>query len=454
MRSSSTFVVLASTLLCSLAFADGATADVTVTAQLSESNQSVCADDGPGHARCFARVRLNNGGQVYANAQPAGFGANDLRAAYNITTNGGAGVTVGIVDANDDPNAEADFNVYRQTFGLPPCTTANGCFRKINQSGQTSPLPTADAGWAAEISLDLDMVSAACPSCSIVLVEANSTSMDDLGTAVDAAVNAGAKIVSNSYGGGEDSTVLDAEKYFNHPGVSIFASTGDSGYGTQYPASSAFVTAVGGTSLTRNTTSINARGWSESAWDEGGSGCSSYISKPAWQHDPSCAFRMEADVAAVADPATGVAVYITYGTGNTGWSVYGGTSASSPLVAAIYATTDNAGEDPSYAYTHSAAFYPVTSGSNGTGDSYFCEAGAGYNGPTGYGTPNATIMANNGSGNGGLAPQPTPPGVGTGTCVGSAPILGFPINCNNGGGSWGWLAAFVLLGVKRLRRRV
>jgi len=272
-------------------------------------------------------------------ATPAGYGPADLTAAYDLDTSLGAGQTVAIVDAYDNPSAESDLAVYRAQFGLPACTTANGCFRKVNQAGASSPLPAGNPGWAAEIALDVDMVSAVCPQCSILLVEAASSYTSDLGAAVDTAVALGAKFVSNSYGGA-DST--GQAQHFNHPGVVITASTGDSGYGVSFPASAPTVTAVGGTRLTRSATT---RGWSETAWSGAGSGCSSMFAKPAMQSlvATGCANRAVADVSAVADPNTGVAVYHA-----GGWGVYGGTSASAPIIAGVYALagTPGAGDYP------------------------------------------------------------------------------------------------------------
>ncbi|MEV5280102.1 S53 family peptidase [Streptomyces sp. NPDC052811] len=326
-----------------------------------------------------------------AAAAPSGYGPASLQAAYKLpSSSAGSGRTVAIVDAYDDPNAEADLGKYRAQYGLSACTTANGCFKKVGQSG-TSTLPSANAGWAEEISLDLDMVSAACPNCKILLVEAKTASMANLGTAVNTAVSLGAKYVSNSYGGGESSsdTTYDS-KYFNHPGVAITVSSGDNGYGTEYPAASRYVTAVGGTSLK---SASNTRGWTDTIWSGAGSGCSAYDAKPSWQKDTGCSKRTVADVSAVADPATGVAVYDTYG-GDPGWEVFGGTSASSPLIAAVYALagTPSSGSTPaSFPYAHTGSLNDVTSGSNGScSPSYLCKGGSGYDGPSGLGTPNGT----------------------------------------------------------------
>ncbi|GAA2657534.1 peptidase S8 [Streptomyces lunalinharesii] len=351
----------------------------------------------PGYMACNAVARTDIKPQLSLrpHAAPSGYGPSDLQSAYNLPQSGGSGQTVAIVDANDDPNAEQDLATYRSQYGLPECSTSNGCFQKVDQNGGTN-YPAADSGWAGEISLDVDMVSSACPSCHILLVEANSASMDDLGTAVNRAVTMGAKFVSNSYGGPEDSTdPTSDEQYFNHPGVAITVSSGDSGYGVEYPAASQYVTAVGGTSLQQDS---SARGWSESVWgtsaggEGAGSGCSQYDAKPSWQKDTGCAKRAVADVASVADPATGLAVYDSYQA--TGWNVYGGTSAAAPFIAGVYALagTPGASDTPaSYPYSHTSALNDVTSGANGScSPSYLCTAGAGYDGPTGLGTPNGT----------------------------------------------------------------
>jgi hypothetical protein len=318
----------------------------------------------------------------------------DLQAAYALSASGGGGQTIAIVDALDNPNAETDLASYRSRYGLPACTTANGCFRKVNQAGASGPLPKADVGWGQEIDLDLDMASAGCPNCHLVLVEASSTSFSDLAAAVDTAANTfHANAISNSYGGSEFGSEASAsyEGHYNHPGSAITVSSGDNGYGVEFPAASRYVTAVGGTSLSRAT---STRGWSEKAWTGAGSGCSAYVTKPTWQTDTGCGMRTVADVAAVADPNTGVAVYDSYGsTGGANWYIFGGTSVAAPIVAAVYAqggasaTVSNA----SNLYSHRSALNDVTSGSNGTcAVAYLCAAQAGYDGPTGLGTPNGT----------------------------------------------------------------
>jgi subtilase family serine protease len=309
----------------------------------------------------------------------------DLHAAYGLPAGGSGGRTIAVVDAMDDPAAEADLAVYRSTFGLPPCTTANGCFRKIDGSGGSN-YPAPDAGWAKEVSVDLDMVSAACPDCHILLVEAATPDLPVLAAAEDTAAGwPGVVAISNSFGVGEQPAELGWDPHFHHPGVAIVAASGDSGFGTVYPATSPYVTAVGGTNLQR---ASNSRGWTETAWSGSGSGCSGYEPKPAWQHDTGCAKRTSADVAAVADPATGVSVYDTYQW--SGWLTAGGTSAAAPIIAAAFVLAGNAASaGPGYPYAHSGGLSDITSGSNGLLclAAYLCTAGAGYDGPTGLGSP-------------------------------------------------------------------
>ena len=368
---------------------DGMSIDeVTGEVRGDVSQAAVCP--GPaaaGNARCHARVVTDPAGKPVSNSTPSGYTPADLRAAYNLTASGSSAQTIAIVDANDNPNAESDLGVYRAQFGLPPCTTANGCFRKVDQNGGTS-YPRGDVGWGQEIDLDIEMASAICPGCNILLVEADSASMANLGAAVNTAVKLGATVVSNSYGGNEYAGELaDSDAYFNHPGIAITVSSGDSGYGVEFPASSQYVTAVGGTHLTKSGNS-----WSETAWSGAGSGCSAYVAKPSWQTDAGCGNRTVADVAAVADPYTGVAVYDSYGHGprNKGWLVFGGTSVAAPVIGGVYALAGNGGS-ASLAYSHTSALNDVTSGNNGScGGSYLCTAGAGYDGPTGNGTPNGT----------------------------------------------------------------
>jgi subtilase family serine protease len=356
---------------------------------------AVCFAPGrPDRARCHSYVEVDDAtGKPFATPAPAGYGPADLQSAYGLgstLTSPPSGPWVAIVDAFDAPNAEADLAVYRSTFGLPPCTTTNLCFRKVDQRGGTS-YPKPDTGWAQEISLDLDMVSAICPNCRILLVEADDNYFNNLGAAVNyAATVPGVMAISNSYGGGEWGGETAYETFYNHPGIAVTVSSGDSGYGVEFPAASRYVTAVGGTSLKRATGT--ARGWSETVWSGAGSGCSTFVAKPSWQHDSRCSRRTVADVSAVADPSTGVAVYDTYNTG--GWVIFGGTSVASPIIASVYALAGNTASVNygSFPYNHPTALYDVTSGSNGRcrPPSYLCSATTGYDGPTGLGTPNGT----------------------------------------------------------------
>ena len=355
---------------------------------------------------CFGQMRRGAGDGPMITKGPVGLGPADIQSAYKIAGLHAGGRTVAVVDAFDDPKAESDLATYRSAYGLAACTTANGCFRKVDQNGAASPLPATDYGWAEEISLDLDAISAACPDCHILLVEANGADTTSLMTAVDSAVALGAVAVSNSYGGAEDSTITAADAHLNHPGVAITASSGDSGYGVSWPASSPYVTAVGGTTLKKN--ALTTRGWTETVWKGAGSGCSKIEPKPSWQHDSGCAKRTVADVSADADPNTGLGVYDTFNNcgsssfcdfllslgvdqGADGWIQVGGTSLSSPLIASVYALAGKAVTAGSAPYADPAGLFDVTSGSNGScGSSYLCTAKPGYDGPSGLGTPNGT----------------------------------------------------------------
>src|SRR5580692_11552859 len=356
-----------------------------------------------------------NAATVGPNAIPAGngYGPSQFQSAYGLTAASaadGSGTTVAVVDAYNDPTAASDLAAYRSAAGLPALTA--GQFTQYNQNGATSPLPSeapVSDDWTLEESLDVDMVSAICPLCKIDLVEANNDSGNGLYIAEEtAATTLGAKYISNSWGGSEASsdTAYNSE-YFGVSGVVYTASAGDSAYsgGVIYPATSPDVVSVGGTTLD---TSSNSRGWTESVWEtssaEGtGSGCSAFEPRPSWQNSigiitAACSDRVDNDVAADADPNTGAAVYDTTN-GNGGWNEVGGTSESSPMIAAVFALAGNNGNGGDNAadsiYTHTANLYDVTASNNGTcsppaADSVLCTAtGAAntYNGPTGWGTP-------------------------------------------------------------------
>jgi subtilase family serine protease len=346
-------------------------------------------------AECLADV-VSNRPLIHSGAA-AGYDAAQLEAAYRLPISRGVGQTIAIVDAFDDPTAEADLATYRRASGLPPCTTASGCFRKLNESGAPGSYPPADPGWGIEISLDLDMVSAACPHCRIVLVEANTNASLDLGMAEDTAASLGVAAISNSYGTQESNAMQQFEQYYRHPGTTILAASGDNGFGpASFPAVLANVIAVGGTTLSA---ASNARGWTEMAWGGASSGCSAYIAKPSWQHDGRCSMRTVADVSADADPTPGLAVYDTsFPSGfeglNPGWIAVGGTSASAPFIAGLVGLAGNGKTmAPGFIYHHVGGFFDVIGGSNGYCGSvhdYLCNGVRGYDGPTGVGSPDGT----------------------------------------------------------------
>jgi subtilase family serine protease len=350
--------------------------------------RAVCPGAPTGSARCHAEVVTDARGNPVATTAPSGYGAGQFRTAYGLPSASTATVkpTIAIVDAYDDPAAESDLGVYSSQFGLPACTTANGCFKKVNQTGGSS-YPRGDHGWSLEISLDVQVAHGICPDCKILLVEAKTNSFTNLMAAVDYA-SSHANVVSNSYGSSEFSGETSYDSHFNHPGVPITVSSGDNGYGVEYPAASQYVTAVGGTTLTLNGTGARAN---ETAWSGAGSGCSAYEPKPSWQKDAGCARRTVADVSADADPASGAAVYDSYGSsGQKGWFTVGGTSLAAPLVAGVYGLAGNGATTSygSYPYAHTGSLFDVVSGSNGScSGSYLCTSTAGFDGPTGLGTP-------------------------------------------------------------------
>ncbi len=362
-----------------------------------------------GQMECMSIVKSPRRGVNPATAKVTNgnYGPSQLQSAYKLTSASakkGKGVTVAIVDAYQDPDAAGDLGHYRSHFHLSACTIANKCLKIVNEAGKTSPLPAKMANWATEESLDLDMVSAICPNCHILLVEAASAATSDLGTAEDTAIRLGARYVSNSWSG-DEFTGQDADNsFFNHPGDVLAFAADDFGYGPQYPTDLQYVTAVGGTTLKH---ASNSRGWAESAWgfsdvQEGtGSGCSEYEPKPTWQHADAdlpdgCLNRTETDVSADADPNSGVLVYDSYGPGATGFTVLGGTSEATPIITATYALagTPARGSYPAeYPYLHAKDLFDVTSGVNGVCETYrqyLCHGEKGYDGPTGLGTPDGT----------------------------------------------------------------
>ena len=334
-----------------------------------------------GKPTCLALVQSKSG----ISRTVAGWGPSDFQTRYNLpSSTNGSGQIVAIVDAYDNPNVASDLNEYRTEFGLG---TAN--FYKYNQEGQQGDYPAGNTGWGVEIDLDVQMVSAVCPNCTIYLVEANSSDSSDLETAELEAVALGAHIVSNSWiCYGSVSCVDTAD--FDQPGVLYTAGSGDAGYNQNgAPEALASVVSVGGTVLSKSGSQ-----YSEVVWDGAGAGCATGVTKPSWQHDPDCTSRTDADVSAV---AWGVAEYDTYGYG--GWFTVGGTSVATPMTAAIFAlrgnqTTRDAAKEfwQHRQKQREKDLNYISTGSDGScGGEYLCTAGTGqfktYGGPIGWGTP-------------------------------------------------------------------
>ena len=359
------------------------------------AHRRVCdAASGP-NAACDALVVTDTSGKPLATTSPSGYGPSQFHSAYGLPATASNLQTIAIVDAYDDPTITSDLATYSSTYhlsGLPTCTSptqAAACFIKVNQRGKAGSYPLRSPGWSLEIALDVETAHQICQNCKIILVEASSASFSNLGAAEDTAASLGANAISNSYGGSEFSTETSNDSHYNHSGIAITVSSGDSGYGVEYPAASRFVTAVGGTSLNVDS---NGNRTTETVWSGSGSGCSAFESKPSWQTDSGCARRTVADVSADADPATGAAVYdTTRYQGQAGWFQVGGTSLASPLIAGVYALAANATSSTypaSIPYAHTSSLFDVLSGSNGScSGSYLCTAGLHYDGPSGLGSP-------------------------------------------------------------------
>jgi hypothetical protein len=391
-----------------------------------QAHSAVC---GAGMARfaCKARVRTDAQNHIKPFATPSGLGPADLASAYKLDPAKTSTATVAIVDAFAYPNAASDLATYRSQFGLPPCTVANGCLIIDNAQGAGN-APAGD-DWTVEAALDLDLVSAACPTCKILLINAK----DDQGNGLfdgqhQAANHAGVVAISDSWGGPSDgSDLMQDSQFFNIPGVNIFVASGDNGNtgaSPDIPSTLAHVIGVGGTSLTKST---NARGWVEGAWNGAGSSCSTLTAKPSFQTQTACAKRGASDISAVADPNTGLAVF---NAGAGGWIVVGGTSASSPFMAGVYARYGIAKtNDASFAYAHVNQFFDVTTGKNGTCGGAMCNAGAGWDGPTGLGTPNGAVLGGATT----CTPSCTGKTCGDDGCGGSCGTCGSGQTCSPGG---------------------
>jgi subtilase family serine protease len=348
----------------------------------------VCtAHPKPGFATCFAMAMADANGKIIQSSKPlAAFTPADVQKAYNLKGLKSGGATVGIVDAYGYPTLEKDLAEFRKTYDLPPCTTKNGCLTIMGEDGGKP--PSGDDGgtnWDLEQALDVDMVSAACPDCKIVVVEANGPSWRNLGTSVDtAAKQKGVVAISNSYGSGPGHDPHHYN-YYRHPGIAITASTGDSGFqGPSAPASFASVIAVGGTSIVPDG---SQRGYSETAWSGAGSGCSEKNDPPKYQDTKvtGCKGDAAADVSGPANPGQG-GLNVYY---NGHFVQVGGTSESSPMIAAVYALAHFNGRQPgAYPWEAKKGLYDITEGSNGSCGSPMCDAGKGWDGPTGLGTPN------------------------------------------------------------------
>ncbi len=366
-----------------------------------------------GVASCHIQVVTDGNGKPQASPNVvSGFGTVQFHSAYNLPCTPGGPVAstcstpitfgpqiIAIVDAYNDPTVENDLSVYSSTYGLPACTKANGCLTVVNQSGG-SILPQNNSSWALETSLDVQTAHMICQTCKILLVEASTNSLLDLAVSVNQAAAMGATSISNSYGASEWSGETGYDSYYNHPNVAVTASSGDGGYGAEFPAASKNVIAVGGTTLSLFTDNSYS---GESVWNGTGSGCSAYELANSYQTALSnwnltnCGTkRAIADIAADADPNTGAAIYdSTPYNGSAGWWIVGGTSLASPIVASEYALAAVTNSNPAsvlYSNYNLTNFHDVTSGSNGNcGGTIMCNGAAGFDGPTGLGTLNGLV---------------------------------------------------------------
>ncbi|HEY1815104.1 MAG TPA: S53 family peptidase [Kofleriaceae bacterium] len=445
----------------------------------------VCAG---GRVHCYAKRlhRAELSGRSLANTPPATTPA-DLAKAYNFDPTQKVTATIGIVDAYGYPTLEADLAKFRSTYSLPPCTSASGCLKILAQDGSTNlpgPPPGTD-DWTLETALDVDMASSACPSCNILVVQATTDQDNGLDIANSTAAAAGATVISNSWGGPYDQTAdPQNETYFTHTGVAIFVAAGDDGYDdgqnvADYPSTSPHVIAVGGTTLTKDN---STRGFTETTWSSGGSSCQKdtvNFPLPSFQTGvvpaTACKGRAASDVAALGDPNTGVMIYdnsgLSDGQGDTDNGLIGpigGTSLASPLTASIFALEGHGNATAALPYANATAFNDVTSGTNGTCGTAMCEAGKGWDGPTGMGTPNGALLAaiaggtgvgsgsdsgsDSGSGSDDGSGDPTTDGDGgtNGNADNGSSIISGGCSTSNGAGG---AMVIVMLGLAITRRR-
>jgi subtilase family serine protease len=355
---------------------------------------AVCRAEGAGSSRCHVRVVVDSSGLPVAGPTPTGYTPSQIRHAYglDLIPNDGTGTTIAIIGAYDNPNAERDLNTFSAQFGLPPCTTENGCFTKATPQGAPGP----DQRWALEGSMDVQWAHAIAPGAKIILVEAKSGTNSNLYAAVDYAAKH-ANVVSMSWGGNETSNETSLDKHFANPAVLFTTSAGDTGTAASYPSASPCVVAVGGTTLTLDS-SNNVT--SETAWSGSGGGISAYEAVPAYQNNfpiPSTGGKRGIpDVAFDADPNTGVPVYDSLGFNNgAGWFRAGGTSFGAPAWAAILALARQSRTTPlpkdalfaaAAKAVYSTNYRDITSGTNGT-CGVVCTASTGYDFVTGLGSP-------------------------------------------------------------------
>jgi hypothetical protein len=391
----------ASTALARAALAH--TALVPAATGTSTRLRPACPAAPSGQMRCYALFRpqyaVNRALAAGHNTHPVGWGPKTLERAYRLPVSRNSRQTVAVSIAFRTPHLARYLKIYREHFGLPRCGTASGCLRIVNEHGQASPPAPSGlgTGWDVEVTLDVSMISAACPHCRILVVDANSTSDWDLAQTDDTAARMGAAVISNSYGQRENGLAMKFRGNYVHHSHMTVVSSGDLGYdAANFPANLAGVTAVGGTALAR---ARNSRGFTERVWNDpdifgaAGSGCSAYVGKPAWQHDRHCPGRTVADISAI---ATDIPIFnAAWG----GWITVAGTSVSAPFISGVYGLAGNARHiTPRHLYTHRGDFFDTTRGNNvlfgspqqTCGRDYLCVAKKGYDAPTGLGTPNGT----------------------------------------------------------------